>query len=236
MRKVTGMVVGAMGLLASSAALAADMYNGSLKDGYDAAAPIWRGLYGGINVGGVIDGEAQFDFELGAAFAHDTNSVDISGILAGAHLGYNAQFNKIVVGLEGDAAFGKTSDPTGCPYLGGNCETSINTLYSLRARLGVTLRDNLLLYGTGGLAIANVEHTLDYGGQPFEASSSVDGIVYGGGLEYMHRSGVTVGFEALHYDFEAERFSLIDNYGQAWPTDIEMDATVIRGRVGFHFN
>lgn len=236
MRKTTGMMIAAACLLMSGAASAADMYGGSMKDGA-VPAPIWYGLYGGINVAGLLDGESEFDIYPGVAYPYDTDNVDISGILAGAHLGYSAQYNKFVFGLEGDAAFGKTGDPTTCPYSGGVCETDIKSLYSLRARLGVALRDNLLFYGTGGLAIANVDHTVDAGMIAFEASSTTDGVVYGGGLEYMHSSGVTVGVEALHYDFEAERFNLTGGItGGTLLYDIDTDMTVIRGRVGFHFN
>lgn len=241
MKKAIKRVVYTVGILTGCAlqlntAIAADVYGKSLKDGYEAPAPIWQGLYAGLSAGGFMDGEAQYDFEPGAAATNDTNSVDMKGILAGGHLGYNAQFGKFVLGVEGDAAFAKTDDPTTCTYVGGRCESSINSLFSLRARGGVTLRDNLLFYATGGLSVANVEHTVDFGGQPFEASSTVDGVVYGGGIEYMHRSGVTVGFEVLHHDFDTERFNLIDNYGNTIPTEIEMDNTVVKGRVGFHFN
>jgi outer membrane immunogenic protein len=171
------------------------------------------------------------------AVAHDTNSVDLSGLTVGAHGGYNAQFGRFVLGAEVDFNFAKTDDPASCIFVGqARCETDISELYSARLRLGVTLRDNILLYGTGGLALANVKHVADFGGQPFEDKSTVDGIVYGGGIEFMHRSGVTFGVEVLHYDFETESFHLIDNFGNTIPTDIDMDSTVVRARVGLQFN
>jgi outer membrane immunogenic protein len=162
--------------------------------------------------------------------------VDLSGLGIGAHLGFNAQFGRVVVGAEVDYDLGKTEDPTSCIVIGGSCETSINSLSSARLRLGLTLRDNILIYGTGGLAMADVEHADDFGGERFEASSMVDGVVYGGGFEYMHHSGVTFGLEVLHYDFEAEKFNLTNSLGGTIPTDIDMDTTAVRARVGFQFN
>jgi outer membrane immunogenic protein len=221
--------------LGGNALQAADLGPG-LKDSYEGPALLWQGFYVGLNGGGILDGEARYDFVPGLAVAHDTNSVDLSGLTVGAHGGYNAQFGRFVLGAEVDFNFAKTDDPTSCIFFGGRCESSINELYSARLRLGVTLRDNILLYGTGGLALANVEHTVDFGGQPFEDKSTVDGIVYGGGLEFMHHSGVTFGVEVLHYDFEKETFNLIDHFGNTIPTDIDMDSTVVRARVGLQFN
>lgn len=224
-----------MPVLSINAVHSADV-NYSAKDAYETPALLWNGFYVGLHGGGILDGEAQYDFVPGEATASDTNSVDLSGLGIGAHLGYNAQFGRVVVGAEVDYDFAKTDDPTSCIFIGGNCETSINALSSARLRLGLTLRDNILLYGTGGLAIANVEHTVDFGGQRFEDSSVVDGVVYGGGLEYMHHSGVTFGLEVLHYNFEKESFNLIDNFGGTIPTDIDMDSTVVKARVGLQFN
>ena len=218
-----------------NAVLAADV-NYSEKDAYEKPALLWNGFYVGLHGGGILDGEARYDFVPDEAVAGDTNSVDLSGLSMGAHLGYNAQFGRVVVGAEVDYDFAKTEDPTSCITIGGSCETSINSLSSARLRLGVTLRDNILLYGTGGLAMANVEHADDFGGERFEASSMVDGVVYGGGFEYMHHSGVTFGLEVLHYDFEAEKFNLINNLGGTIPADIDMDSTAVKARVGFQFN
>ena len=63
-------------------------------------------------------------------------SGDGNFLIGGVHLGYNWQRGDMVFGVEGDASFDDSLD---------------NYLTSLRARVGV-VRNNLLLYVTGGIA------------------------------------------------------------------------------------
>lgn len=197
---------------------------------------LWFGFYGGVHAGGAFDGEAEYDFQPGVAVAGDTNSIDNSGVIAGGQIGFNGQWGPIVAGIEGDVSFAATENETDCIFVGGVCATQTTALGTIRGRLGATLTPRFLVYGTGGVAFAGVEHSVDFGGQLFEDDSIVDGAVYGGGVEYMHRSGISFGVEYLRYDFEGERFDLFDFNGNEVPTDIELDTSVVRARVNLHFN
>lgn len=208
----------------------------SFKDHGEPSRRLWFGFYGGLHAGGAFDGEAEFDFEPEIGVAGDTNSIDYTGGIAGGQIGFNGQWGPIVAGIEGDISFGATDNETSCIYVGGTCATQTDALGSIRGRLGATLTPQLLFYGTGGIAFASVEHSVDFGGQLFEDDSVVEGAVYGAGVEYMHRSGVSFGFEYLRYDFETERYDLIDFNGNEVPTDVDIDASVLRARVNLHFN
>lgn len=244
MLSVSGFMRGASVLAIASccaaSAFAADLgAGGGFKD-EPAVAPVWQGFYIGLNAGGIADGAAIYDFSPGVAVAGSKNTTDLKGPLAGLQGGYNAQYGHFVVGVEADADFLKTDNPTYDHYpIGGNMSTQVNEAFSLRARAGVTLQPRVLFYGTGGYALANVDHSLDFGGQLYKDSGTLQGWVAGGGLEYMHSSRLSFGLELLHYDFGQDHFNLNFTgpvYSGAIPTDIDTSITTVRARIDFHLD
>lgn len=220
-------------------ALAADLgVGGGFKDG-PGYAPLWQGFYMGLNGGGIADGRAIYDFTPGVPAANSKNTADLKGPLAGMQAGYNTQYGHMVLGIETDANFLKTNSPSLSIFMGGNMETQVNTAFSLRGRLGVTLQPKVLFYGTGGYAIANVDHSVDFGGQLFKDSGTIQGWVAGGGLEYMHNSRLSFGVELLHHDFGENHFNLTymgPATSETIPTDIDTSMTTVRARVNFHLD
>ena len=235
---------GALAALACCAlpALGADLGAApGFKD--EPAFPVWRGFYVGLNAGGVVDGQAMYDFTPGVTTPFATNPANVEGWLVGLQAGDNAQFGRIVTGIEADADFLKTNVPTYSIWEGGNLSTSVNEAFSLRGRLGYTVTPRVLFYGTGGYAMANVEHSLHSAdphlGALFTDSSTVQGWVAGGGFEYMHSSRLSFGIEALHYDFGQEHFDLTYKeppVAVVIPTDISTQMTTVRGRISFHLD
>jgi outer membrane immunogenic protein len=226
----TGLILAAA--LGASPSQAADW---GYKDG---PAPVWRGFYFGLNAGGLLQGESDFSFEeFGPG---QTNKVDMRGMAGGLHLGYNAQYGIFVAGLEGDAGFASTDTLTqGTSYINGVAVSQVNGLGSVRGRLGVTLRPDFLAYGTGGLALADISHSLDYGGELFKDGNTVAGAVYGAGFEYLYTgsgSRLSFGMEVLHYDFGSDRFVLDNKEGNAIPADLDTSFTTVRGRVSLHLD
>jgi outer membrane immunogenic protein len=207
---------------------------GGFKDG---APPLWRGFYLGLNAGGIVDGKASYNFLPTAA--DSTNTADLKGPLGGVQAGYNVQRGPVVAGLEFDADFLKTDSPAYSVYGYGNLSTQVNEAYSLRGRLGVTLTPRVLFFGTGGYALASVDHSFDPGGTVFKDSGTVGGWVAGGGLEYMHSSRLSFGVEVLHYDFGQDHFNLSFNSNgtvNTVPTEIGTEMTTLRGRISFHID
>ena len=98
-------------------------------------------------------------------------------------------------------------------------ESSINWFGTLRGRAGFVVHDNLLLYATGGLAYASVDHTLSddcvgCGTPPAPGvnlgtfSQSNDktkvGWTVGGGAEFLHFVHWVLRAEALYVDLGSE--------------------------------
>ncbi len=222
----------------AASAFAADLgTGGGYKD--EPVLPVWQGFYMGLNAGGVVDGSAIYNFTPGVTAADSKNTADLKGPLAGLQVGYDAQFGHVIAGIEADADFLKTDSPTYSIFDGGNMSTQVNEAFSLRARLGVTLQPRVLFYGTGGYAIANVDHSTDFGGQLFSDSGTIQGWVAGGGLEYMHSSRLSFGLEVLHYDFGTDHFNLTYTgpaTSNTIPTDIDTSMTTVRARINFHMD
>jgi outer membrane immunogenic protein len=128
--------------------------------------------------------------DLGAGIG-SSGSVNTSGMLAGAHAGYNLQNGPIVGGVVGNILFGNISGG------GPNSESfSSNSLASLRARGGYEL-GNLLLFGSLGWATSASRYQ-DYSGI---SNKWLDGYVFGFGAEYAVTRNVSIHAELSHYDF-----------------------------------
>ncbi|MGV3491846.1 MAG: outer membrane protein [Devosia sp.] len=112
----------------------------------------WSGIYAGVFAG------------YGAGTATSVSSVtdefDASGYLLGGTLGANAQFDSIVFGVEGDIAFSGISGGDVCELNPAfDCAGTVNWLGTLRGRVGFAA-DDLLVYGTAGIAAAGLDMTV----------------------------------------------------------------------------
>jgi outer membrane immunogenic protein len=168
----------------ATTSMAADLPNmkGPASAPYYAPAPVftWTGFYVGLNAGGAFAdtrGCSAFFPSIGgvpvAGFPNNcsnggngnNNSVSFTG---GAQVGYNVQFNSIVLGLEADInglSNGRNRNNNGniaYPYTGSNHpydgsyvfggrNNNSNYFGTVRARLGYAA-DRTLFYVTGGLA------------------------------------------------------------------------------------
>lgn len=137
----------------------------------------WRGLYGGLHVGGGVG---------------DANSANTSGVLAGAQAGYNFQVDQIVFGGEADITASSVD------------HKSFLTKYrqkwtaSLRGRAGVAV-DRVLFYGTLGVGFSGNE----YKDAVAKSDSTQAGLVVGAGAEVKMTQNVSLRGEYLHYNFSS---------------------------------
>ena len=134
----------------------------------------WSGAYAGLQVGMVWGGnDGNFSYFSPDGFSGSPSFVANGyGVLGGAHLGYNQQFDHWVLGLEGSLDVTDLqkeelvgwNDPGGSGA-GGSIDAHISSNFqgSLRARAGYAW-NRLLLYGTGGLAFANFNLQSNMGG------------------------------------------------------------------------
>lgn len=160
---------------------------GSYKDEPVYAAPAynWTGLYFGGYVG-LAHGVWTVDFYRNNNHGHAEEGAD--GFAGGGWVGYNYQMpaSNIVLGLEADlgATNAKQSNDI---FDNDTSYASYGLIGSLRARAGFAV-DRMLIYGTAGLAFANITNTIQKGRNAGEQvlweDQTATGYTLGAGLEY----------------------------------------------------
>lgn len=207
-----------------------------------AAAPCCEAPFAGAYIGAAVGYARQrvevTNTEPGAPAFGQTFADDDGAFTFGGYVGYNWQrcCSPFVFGIETDFNYSDTS-PTAFdrepPGSGGFAETTslesnINWFGTLRGRAGYVVHDHVLLYVTGGLAYANVDHTLsdDCAGcgnpdplnpigpgafGPFTQSNDQTkvGWTLGGGGELLHDTHWVLRAEALYVDLGSENHSYV---------------------------
>jgi outer membrane immunogenic protein len=179
--------------LLATEATAADLGGGRGKIADYTPEPLptpftWAGLYVGLHAG---YGWSSIDWQEGIF----SGSQDGEGWLAGGQIGFNLQSGRLVYGLEADA--------TASWMEGGHAAAghSVQWLYSVRGRLGLSTPDNRwLFYVTGGAAWADIDYsnTTGVGGY----ADTHFGWVAGAGIERALAPNITARLEYLYYDFD----------------------------------
>ena len=177
----------------------------------------WTGFYIGVH-GGVAAGDFKYPFSANFFDEFGFNGEleqDASGGFGGAQIGYNWQFNtNWVIGVEADIAAssyqGKVSGNvnSGGDFINAEAGSEVEWFGTVRARLGYAI-DNLLLYGTGGLAYGDVKSSIDVSSSefsPFSASVSdtSTGWTIGAGFEYGITKNITLKTEYLYVDLGSQ--------------------------------
>ena len=191
----------------------------------------FAGAYIGAAVGYASHRAEITNLEEGAPAEGLTFKDRDSSFTFGGYVGYNFQrcCSPFVFGIETDFNYLDTS-PTAFdiePDLGVGTETtslesSINWFGTLRGRAGYVVHDHVLLYATGGLAYASVDHTLSDdcvgcgtppGNNLGTFSQSNDktkvGWTVGGGAELLHDAHWVLRAEALFVDLGSETHTYV---------------------------
>ncbi len=140
--------------------------------------------------------------------------LDPDGLTGGGQVGVNVQWGRVVAGIEGDYSAGSVDD-TYTESIPGtfltpafNIDTTIDveSIASVRGRLGFTAYDNLLLFGTVGYAWAETEATVSVPAFDVKLTdkSDFEGLVYGAGFAYRFSELLSGRVEGLRYDLEQE--------------------------------
>ncbi len=193
--------LGAIALLAP-AAFAADLGAAPPPPPYLPPPPLftWTGIYVGGQVG-YAWGAGNFNTSgfdpVTGTFVSGTLGNTPNGVIGGAHIGYQYQFNQVVLGIEGSVdgtSLSNTAVAAFPVFLGGSnltARTTADVQGSIRGKAGIAW-DRLLIYGTGGVAFGgfNTDFTLAAPNSvpPFFAtantSSTRTGWTAGGGLQF----------------------------------------------------
>jgi outer membrane immunogenic protein len=202
----------------TGAASAADLPPRAPPPVYVPPAPIftWTGLYAGVQVGYawanesstiVNPGGLQLPLAVVAPAANNPYSLNPSGVIGGAHVGYNLQVNQWLIGVEGnvDGTSLSKSQFVGaafCPFYCGTVKTTTPLQGSIRGRLGLAW-DRWLVYATGGVAFAGVTNFYDTTplGNVDTISKTRTGWTVGGGVSYAVTNNWSVGVEYRYSDF-----------------------------------
>lgn len=179
----------------------------------------WTGGYVGVNIGGGF-GKFKHPFDVtGGAPLNGSLDITAGGFLGGVQAGYNWQNSGFVLGAEADfqgsavKAEDSISLNAGGPgglNLNGEAGTKVQWFGTVRARVGVTPVDRLLVYGTAGLAYGKVKSYINanasVGGVPpvsiIDAgkSSTKAGWTVGAGAEYAFTNNWSIKSEYLYTD------------------------------------
>jgi outer membrane immunogenic protein len=201
----------------------------------------FSGFYGGAAAGygfngtseTVVNGPSVFDF-------------DIKGSQISLLGGYNFQSDNFVLGLEVDVNFGKATDSqtvsvAPLTYAG---TAELGTYYSLRARIGFTPSETLLLFGTAGPAWGELATTAVLTGAalgplaPFKAvdtSKSVSGHMLGLGGEYKLGQAATVRLEYSELYLNGFKFTSTSPFGGTSTLEADNSISYVRSGVTFKF-
>ena len=258
--------------LSTGSALAADLpYRKEAPPVYIAPAPVatWTGFYGGLNIGGgwasnagSTGYSAYYDprYAFGAPpppgyaavgpnlfFLSNGDTLgNPAGVVGGAQVGYNYQFNQFVIGVETDfqgtsiSGAGNNAPLTLFPTFYSNpannylvpvgaltgANTSLSWFGTVRGRVGYLVTPTFLLYGTAGFAYGQVD--------AFGFSNTPTGWTAGGGAEWMFAPHWTAKLEYLYVDLSSNGATggLGFNYGYYFHPQFN----VVRLGVNYLFN
>jgi outer membrane immunogenic protein len=199
------LIVGCLGWRAVSLASAADLSYPVKSPPPPEPSASWAGFYVGGQVGW---GEDIVGWRnLGAsAFFSPLNSVTHdrgSGIIGGGQLGYNFQYNRIVLGIEGSASAADFDRGFASPYFPAIdvWSSKLTWLGTVTGRLGYGF-DGWMPYVKGGLAAGNVETSIanTAAGVVAQGSAVHYGWTAGGGVEVKVAPRFSLGLEFMHTD------------------------------------
>ncbi|MEP4768080.1 MAG: outer membrane protein [Roseibium sp.] len=156
----------------------------------------WTGIYVGGNIGWAF---GQFDNNVGAT---GKTSTDINGLSGGLYTGYNFQLTpNIVLGAELDFTLTDLEKTRTSGGLALRSSSDWNS--NVRGRIGYSF-DRYLIYGTGGLAIADLE----VAGNGDKDSKTALGWTLGAGAEAAITENMVARFDYAYQDFGSQDFNL----------------------------
>ncbi len=183
--------LGLLALLGAVPAYAADVVEQAPEP---PAAPMetpplntWSGPYAGVTLGYGFAGKTSTA----------TGDIDTDGFIGGGFAGYNFQSGMFVYGAEGDVNYSDLSGDNGVTSARSGIDGS------LRARMGVAVTDDILLYGTAGGAAQRLKISDPAGSD----SQAMLGWTAGAGVDVKLTEQVFGRVEYRYTDFGSQDFN-----------------------------
>ena len=243
----------------------------------------WTGFYLGVNVGALYTEDARTSgreiggdptlggFASGSEVTARGANARLNGgtgFAGGGQIGYNLRFGGFVAGVEADIqatslnrqeTLAQANTQTGpFPPVVSNVtiDRRFGYLGTVRGRLGYLLTESLLVYGTGGLAYADIRTSASVSEQftsnatlPFQFGTAVQksrtetGYTAGGGVEYALSANWSAKLEGLYYDLGRSKvgssnFSSFNSSGNLFTTsgfNVRADNSGVIGRFGLSY-
>lgn len=194
----------------------------------------WTGFYVGMHG----------DYSWGNSHAEQAGKLKTHGAGAGLQAGYNWQLSSVVIGAEIDGTLSGQNSKADPFFDGKNATLKARERWSGTARLkvglplgGAPVVDNMLLYGTGGMAYAHwktVLQEIDIGGnaQQSDAQNHL-GWVAGAGVEAPLGSGLSAKLEYLRIQYGKRKYDLTTGSGDK--LGIDHDVNTVRLGLNLRF-
>lgn len=202
----------------------------------------WTGFYLGSHIGGIWGSVDQR--QTNGGMDRGPFSYDASGPMGGVTAGYNFQAGNLVLGIEGDLGYADFSGSGRIPSSNPAAHQDIalgDGLYGdITARAGIAW-DKVLVYGKGGFAFYDgaASQTTTNPGFVTHDTGAFAGWVAGAGIEYAMTPRISLKFEWLHFNFDAEggdQTSISDppvGYVYRNTSDVEADAVKLGANFKF---
>jgi outer membrane immunogenic protein len=190
----------------------------------------WSGFYVGGHIGGGFANSSWGDPFNGA-----TNTFSDDGFLGGAQIGANAQFNWLVVGLEGDFSWTGLLKGSGTDSAGDTIRTNPQWTSTITGRIGAAF-DRLLVYGKGGLALADDQSSLtDPAGNVSNDTLTRTGWTAGAGLEYALDQNWTARIEYDYLGFGSQSLNFTTPVIGAVSPSANLNIQEVKAGLNFKF-
>jgi outer membrane immunogenic protein len=198
------------------------------------APPIWTTVYAGIH-GGANWLDASIE---------PFNAASATTGTIGGHIGLQSEFGGAVLGVEADIDFRSFEDTARAEldvlghHISAAGGTEISGHGSLRVRAGIPMAQSLLVYATAGYAWASIDASINgtVDSTPFSVASgaTLNGIVYGAGVEGFVSPKILLRLEYLHADYQHQVLTIP---GATFaPLKIESSSDTIRAGLSWRFN
>jgi outer membrane immunogenic protein len=163
----------------------------------------WTGLYVGAQIGGAWGTNDQVQIvgvnTLAATPTFATNFTNnASGVIGGAHLGYNLQIGSWVVGIEGTVDGTSISGTNTFGFV--SLDEKLGPQGSVQAHIGYAW-DRVLIYATGGAAFVGVNDTYTGFGGLEQITRTRSGWTVGGGIAWAFTDNWSIRAEYRYSDF-----------------------------------
>ncbi len=189
----------------------------------------WSGFYVGGNIGGGFADSSWSD-----PFTAATDTFSKNGFIGGGQIGANAQFNWLVVGVEGDFDWTGLKG-SGRDSLGNSINTETEWTSTATGRIGAAF-DRLLFYGKAGAAFAHDISSLDdIAGGTNSTDLNRVGWTAGAGLEYGIDRNWSAKIEYDYLGFGSEALNLPTPTFPAYTSNASLNVQEIKAGLNFRF-